>query len=120
LRDLSGLDAKDIRRSMGRFQPDNYTANLKLQDAYAKIAQQLGCSQAQLALAWVIQRAPHIIAIPGTTNAQHMQDNFAASSIHIPADLLQQLDALINSFSVKGARYDAQSQSEVDTESLLN
>ncbi len=119
LRDLSGLDAKDIRRSMGRFQPDNYAANLKLQDAYVQIAQQLGCTPAQLALAWMLQRAQHIIAIPGTTNVLHMQDNIAASSITLPAQQLQQLDALINPFSVQGARYDAQSQSEVDTESLL-
>jgi aryl-alcohol dehydrogenase-like predicted oxidoreductase len=116
LRDVSGLDAKDIRRTMGRFQPDNYAANLKLQDAYSEIAQQLGCTPAQLALAWVVQRAPHIIAIPGTTNAQHMADNFAALSLVIPAELLQRLEALINPSTVQGARYDAQSQSEVDTE----
>jgi aryl-alcohol dehydrogenase-like predicted oxidoreductase len=118
LRDLSGLDAKDIRRSMGRFNADNYAANLKLQDNYARIAQHAGCSQAQLALAWLLQRAPHIITIPGTTSPAHMQENMGASNLKLDADTLQQLDALINPFSVQGARYDAQSQSEVDTESF--
>ena len=117
LRDLSGLDAKDIRRTMGRFNPDNYAANLKLQDAYARMAQQLSCSQAQLALAWLVQRAPHIITIPGTRSPAHMQENMAAIDLQLGADTLQQLDALINPFTVQGARYDAQSQSEVDTES---
>ncbi len=116
LRDLSGLDAKDIRRGMGRFQGDNYSANLALQDGYARIAQQVGCTQAQLALAWLLQRAPHIIPIPGTTSATHMQENLAALQIRLGPDTVQQLDALINPFSVKGPRYDAQSQSEVDTE----
>ena len=118
LRDVSGLDAKDIRRTMGRFQGDDFVANLKLQDSYARIARQLGCTQAQLALAWLIQRAPHIVSIPGTTNTAHMQDNFSAQNISLNADTLQQLDALINPFSVQGMRYDKQSQSEVDTEYL--
>ncbi len=118
LRDVTHLDAKDIRRGMSRFQGDNYTENLKLQDSYARIAQQLGCTQAQLALAWLLQRAPHIVAIPGTTQASHMQENFSAQNIVLNADTVQQLDALINPFSVKGMRYDAQSQFEVDTEYL--
>lgn len=119
LRDLSDLDAKDIRRGMGRFQGDQFTANLKLQDSYALIAQELGCTQAQLALAWLIQRAPHIVAIPGTTSVEHMQDNFSAQNISLNSNTLQQLDALINPFSVQGMRYDKQSQSEVDTEYLV-
>jgi aryl-alcohol dehydrogenase-like predicted oxidoreductase len=120
LRDLSGLDAKDIRRGMSRFQVDNYPANLKLQDSYAHIAQQVGCTQAQLALAWLLQRAPHIVPIPGTTNPAHMQDNFAAQNIQLSAQTVHQLDALINPSNVQGERYDKQSQSEVDTESFSN
>lgn len=118
LRDLSGLDAKDIRRTMGRFQVDNYAANLKLQDNYARFAQQLDCTQAQLALAWLLHRAPHIVTIPGTTRADHMQENIAAQNISLGADTMHQLDMLINPTSVKGMRYDPQSQSEVDTEHL--
>lgn len=118
LRDLSGLDAKDIRRTMGRFQADNYAANLKLQDNYARFAQQLDCTQAQLALAWLLHRAPHIVTIPGTTRADHMQENIAAQNISLSADTMHQLDMLINPTSVKGMRYDPQSQSEVDTEHL--
>jgi aryl-alcohol dehydrogenase-like predicted oxidoreductase len=118
LRDVSGLDAKDIRRGMDRFQGDHFIANLKLQDSYARIAQQVGCSQAQLALSWLLHRAPHIVTIPGTTHAAHMQENFAAQNISLNTETMGQLDALINPQSVKGMRYDSQSQSEVDTEYL--
>ena len=67
LRDVSTLDAKDIRRGMPRFYPENYAANLKLLDGYARIAQDAGCSMAQLSIAWVLSRGEHVIALPGTT-----------------------------------------------------
>jgi aryl-alcohol dehydrogenase-like predicted oxidoreductase len=116
LRDVSALDAKDIRRGMPRFKPETYAENLKLQDSYAKIAHEQGCTQAQLALAWLLQRAAHIIPIPGTTNDVHMRQNMAAHHIKLSHAVVQKLDVLINADTVVGGRYDAQSQSEVDTE----
>ncbi len=116
LRDLSGLDAKDIRRGMPRFNAYNYAANLTLAVAYETIAKEHGCTPAQLALAWLLHKAQHIIPIPGTTNADHMRDNIAAREISLSDVTMQQLDALINQRTVVGARYDLQSQSEVDTE----
>ncbi len=116
LRDLSGLDAKDIRRGMPRFKPEHYAANLTLAVAYETIAKEHGCTPAQLALAWLLHKAQHIIPIPGTTNADHMRDNIAAREISLSDVTMQQLDALINQRTVVGARYDLQSQSEVDTE----
>ena len=115
--DTARFDAKDIRRGMARFQGDAYAANRQLFGRYEAIAQTLGCTPAQLALAWLHHQAPHIISIPGTTSVAHMQDNLAASRIALSAAVLQELNSLINAQTVTGARYDAQSQSEVDTES---
>jgi aryl-alcohol dehydrogenase-like predicted oxidoreductase len=116
LRDLSGLDAKDIRRGMPRFRAENYAANLKLAVDYEKIAKEQGCTPAQLALAWLLHKAPHIIPIPGTTNAAHMRENLAAQNLLLSEQTMQKLDAAINASNVQGPRYDVQSQSEVDTE----
>jgi aryl-alcohol dehydrogenase-like predicted oxidoreductase len=118
LTDLSGLDAKDIRRGMPRFRPENYPTNLRLMEGYAQIAQEQACTMAQLAIAWLLHTAPHIIPIPGTTSAAHMRENLAAQSIRLSPATMAKLDALINPRTVVGARYDVQSQSEVDTESL--
>jgi aryl-alcohol dehydrogenase-like predicted oxidoreductase len=115
--DTAKFDAKDIRRGMARFQGEAFAANLLLLKRFEAIAAELGCTAAQLAIAWLLHQAPHIIPIPGTTSAAHMQDNIAASQIVLSAQLLQKLDALVNAQTVVGARYDAQSQSEVDTES---
>jgi len=114
--DVATLDAKDIRRNMPRFAPDNYAANLKLLTAYNAIAEQAGCSPAQLALSWLLHKAPHIIPIPGTTSVAHLQDDLAALDVALNVELLTRLDGLINQHTVQGARYNAQATVEVDTE----
>jgi aryl-alcohol dehydrogenase-like predicted oxidoreductase len=116
--DLAALDAKDIRRSMPRFEPANYAANLSLLPAYVALAREAGCSPAQLALAWLLHQAPHIVPIPGTTSLTHLADDLGASRITLTPDLLARLDGLINQQTVHGARYGAQASGEVDTESF--
>jgi aryl-alcohol dehydrogenase-like predicted oxidoreductase len=116
LTDVNALDAKDIRRTMARFQGENYAHNLSLLAPLQQMAQDMGITVAQLALAWVLAQGDHIVSIPGTTSPKHMQDNFAVQNITLSAAQLATLDAAINQRNVKGARYDAQSQSEVDTE----
>ncbi len=116
LTDVGALDAKDIRRSMPRFLPDNYAANLKLLPAYNAIAKEAGCSPAQLALAWLLHKAPHIIPIPGTTSVAHLHDDLGAEKVALAPELVVRLEALINQQTVTGPRYTAQAASEVDTE----
>jgi len=114
--DVNAFDAKDIRRSMPRFSPENYAANLKLLPAYNALAQEAGCSPSQLALAWLLHQGEDIIPIPGTTSVDHLLDDLAAVDVKLDAGLLARLDALINQRTVAGDRYNAQSNSEVDTE----
>ena len=118
LTDVSTLDAKDIRRAMPRFAPEAYAANLKLLGGYLAIARNLGCTPAQLALAWLLHKGPHIIPIPGTTSVAHLHDDLGAVGVRIDAATMAQLDALINERTVVGHRYNAQSASEVDTETF--
>jgi aryl-alcohol dehydrogenase-like predicted oxidoreductase len=116
LRDVSALGATDIRRSMPRFEPAAYAANLALLPAYEALAREVGCTPAQLALAWLLTRGEHVIPIPGTTSRAHLRDNLDAAEVVLASQVLIRLDALINQRTVKGGRYSAQSQSEVDTE----
>ena len=118
LRDVSGFDAKDIRRSMPRFEAANYAANLKLLDGAQAIARDAGCTVAQLALAWLLARGPHIVPIPGTTQIAHLEENVAAAAVLPTADVLARIDALINQGSVVGTRYNATTQTEIDTENF--
>jgi aryl-alcohol dehydrogenase-like predicted oxidoreductase len=116
--DFDVLPANDIRRSMPRFAPDNYAANLKLLPAYCQLARDAGCTPAQLALAWLLHKAPHIIPIPGTTSVAHLQEDLGAAQVQLSPDLIAAVEALINQDTVTGARYNAQSSSEVDTETF--
>ena len=114
--DMATLDAKDIRKGMPRFTPENYAANFELFAPYQNLANEAGCSPAQLALAWLLHKAPHIIPIPGTTSVPHLLDNLGASDIRLSDSIITQLNALINEKTVQGNRYSAQSNAEVDTE----
>jgi aryl-alcohol dehydrogenase-like predicted oxidoreductase len=116
LRDVSAFDARDIRRGMPRFEPAHYAANLRLLDGYAAIASELGCAPAQLALAWLLTRGEHLIALPGTTNLAHLEEDLGAGELVLDAATLARLDALINRHTVSGARYNAATQAEIDTE----
>ena len=114
--DVANLDAKDIRRSMPRFAPAAYAANMRLWPAYQALAQEAGCSPSQLALAWLLQRGDDIIPIPGTTSVDHLLDDLAAVDVQLEPGLVSRLEALINPTTIQGDRYNAQANSEVDTE----
>ena len=116
LHDVSTLDAKDIRRAMPRFAPDNYVANLQLLTPYKAIAQEVGCTPAQLALAWLLHQGQHIIPIPGTTREAHLMDDLGAADVTLDASVMARLEALINEKTVTGNRYNEQGSREVDTE----
>ena len=116
LHDVSTLAEKDIRRGMPRFAPEAYAQNLTLLPPYVAIAREVGCTPAQLALAWVLSRGPHVHVIPGTSNLAHLEENWGGRSVTLSADVLARLDALINPTTVTGPRYNAASQADVDTE----
>ena len=118
LTDVSTLDAKDIRRAMPRFAPQAYAANLQLLEGYQAIAREVGCTPAQLALAWLLHQGNDIIPIPGTTRVEHLHDDLGAVNVRLDAAILQRLQALINERTVVGNRYNAQGSSEVDTETF--
>jgi len=116
LRDTSRLLPTDWRHTSPRFNQDHYPHNLQLLDRYVQIARDVGCTPAQLALAWVLHQAPHIVTIPGTSRIDHLIDNMGAWSVHLSPAVLAQLNDAINQHNVRGNRYGAQASSEVDTE----
>ncbi|MEY5028797.1 MAG: ral stress protein 69 [Pseudomonadota bacterium] len=116
--DIASLDIKDIRRTMPRFAPENYAANLKLLPAYNTLAQEAGCSPSQLALAWLLHKGDDLIPIPGTTSVEHLRDDLGAVDVQLSPEVIARVEALINEKTVLGDRYNAQANSEVDTETF--
>ncbi len=114
--DPNGYHDSDLRRTFPRFTDPHHSANLELLQFAYDHAQALGCSVAQLALAWTLAQDPGCVPIPGTTNLQHLQDNFAAAQVEIPADVLTALNAAFAPEAISGARYSPAAQATVTTE----
>lgn len=107
---------KDLRRQMPRFESGNYARNLALLDGYQAIARDAGCTPAQLALAWLLAKGHDIIPIPGTKSVTHLEEDVGAADVMLTPSHVQQLDMLINQHTVAGPRYNAATQTEIDTE----
>jgi aryl-alcohol dehydrogenase-like predicted oxidoreductase len=114
--DPTAFAEKDIRRGMPRFQEPHFSANMRLLPEYRTIACEVGCSPAQLAIAWVLGKGDNMHVIPGTTSAAHLEEDVRASGIELSDEVVARLDGLINRETVSGPRYPAQTQAEIDTE----
>ena len=63
-------------------------------NALSDVAAQLGVTPMQVALAWLLQRAPNILLIPGTSSVGHLRENLAAATLALPADAVAVLDGI--------------------------
>lgn len=63
-------------------------------DALSAVAAQLGATPMQVAIAWLLQRSPNILLIPGTSSPAHLRENLAAARLALPQDVLAQLEAI--------------------------
>ncbi|QKG22933.1 aldo/keto reductase [Actinomadura verrucosospora] len=75
------------RREGGRSGGDD-------EPAVGAVARELGASPAQIRLAWTLHQGPHVLAIPGTGDLAHLEQNVAAAAIRLPGEALAALDAL--------------------------
>jgi len=114
------LEKGDLRLDMPRFSSHNYPRNLELLKPFAQMADEIGCTMAQLALAWLLARDDFIVPIPGTKNQRHLEENVGAASVALDAATVARLDALINQHTVVGPRYSAATQRDVDTETFAD
>jgi aryl-alcohol dehydrogenase-like predicted oxidoreductase len=117
--DPASFYTKDIRRGMPRFIEPCFSANLKLLRKLEAIATELGCTTAQLSLAWLLHQRDFIVPIVGTTNIAHLEEDIGATRLHLSGETLDELDLLINERTVRGARYPAETQKEIDTEEFV-
>ena len=117
--DPSAFTEHDMRRSMPRFQGDNWAANLALIRGFAEIAVDAGVTAAQLALGWVLAQGQHVVVIPGTASIAHLEENFARANWLPDAATCARIDALINQQTVTGRRYSAAMQASIDSEEYV-
>lgn len=116
IRDPQDLPKEDLRSSMPRFMPENWPHNRSLIDRFETIAREAGVTPAQLSLAWTLARGQHVVAIPGTSRIDHVEENIARADWEIPAHVSEAVDAVLAQGEIVGSRYNASAQSTVTTE----
>ena len=99
------LAEDDYRRHMPRFQPENFQYNLNLVNNIKQIAEEKNCSQAQLALAWLLARGEDILPIPGTKSRERLEENVRALNIELTPDELRRIEKAAPPGFAAGTRY---------------
>ncbi|HVT48676.1 MAG TPA: aldo/keto reductase [Vicinamibacterales bacterium] len=107
IRSADALDVTDWRRKNPRFEDANLAKNLALVDGVEALARARRVSAAQIALAWVLSRGPHVIAIPGTRSIPRLDENAAAARLTLSDADLRALDEIAPAGAAAGDRYAA-------------
>ncbi len=101
------LAKDDWRRISPRFQGNNFKKNLDLVNQVETLAEEKGCTPAQLALAWVLAQPGNIIPIPGTKRRKYLEQNWHALDVELSAEDNARIDAIAPKGGASGERYPA-------------
>ena len=104
----------DFRRNHPRFQGENFEKNIALVREVEKMAEEKGCTTAQLALAWVLAQGEDIVPIPGTKHVKYLDDNIGALKVQLSDEDLKRLDAILPPGAAAGERYHARGMETVN------
>jgi len=104
-RSVNDLAPGDWRRSNPRFQEEQFGLNLATADRLRQIAEEKGCTTAQLALAWLLHRSEEVIPIPGTSSMSRLEENIQAAVIELSDDDAHAIEDALPKGSVAGERY---------------
>jgi aryl-alcohol dehydrogenase-like predicted oxidoreductase len=105
----------DFRRSVPRFREENRRRNLELVERARRIADEVGCTPAQLALAWLLHQGDDVAPIPGTKRIRYLEENAAAAEITLSGDQLQALEETFRPGVTAGDRYAPGGMASVET-----
>src|SRR5690606_29749814 len=111
---VADLAEGDRRRTHPRYLPEAMDANLKLLQPMREMAAKKGCSVGQLALAWVLGKAKHIVAIPGTRRIAHLEENAKVPEIGLTAEEWSALDRTYPAGIASGPRNNAGSMKRMN------
>jgi aryl-alcohol dehydrogenase-like predicted oxidoreductase len=105
LRSLDQLGPKDVRRHFPRFSPENFPNNVALVDRLGLAASELGCTISQLALAWLYNNNPSVIAICGCDTLAFLDENLGALTLELSRQRIAEIAKMFAPGNVSGDRY---------------
>jgi len=105
IKQVTDLPEDDTRRIFPRFDAANFEANVAAAEQVREVAHTLGCTPAQLALAWVLAKWDKVLAIPGTKKRVYLEENAGAASIELSKANLEEIATRLPEELVHGERY---------------
>ena len=105
--------ANDNRQTLPRFQPEAIRLNTRIVNVLQRFGRTRGMTSAQVALAWLLAKAPFIVPIPGTTKQAHLYENLHTLDFTLSAGDIAELERAVETIPVIGDRYDAEQQERV-------
>ncbi len=105
--------ANDNRNTLPRFTPEAMRANYRIVNVLQRFGRERGMTSAQLALGWLLQKAPWIVPIPGTTKLSHLEENLHTLDFTLTPEEWHELESQVAAIPVVGDRYNAEQQRQV-------
>lgn len=89
-----GFDENDFRARNPRFSREALEGNRRIVEAVKAVAERLGATPAQVAIAWTLAQGEHVVPIPGTKKMRRLEENAAAADLDLPEDALADLERI--------------------------
>jgi aryl-alcohol dehydrogenase-like predicted oxidoreductase len=105
LQNVDSFGEKDFRHANPRFQSLNWRRNRDRLESYVALAKSWGLRPATLAIAWTLAKGPHIVPIPGTRAADHLEECAAAAKIDLTDSQLEEIERVLPLGYAAGERY---------------
>ncbi|MGC5287574.1 aldo/keto reductase [Micromonospora sp. DT231] len=112
-RELTGTD---FRANSPRFQGEHLTANLRLVDALGRVAQRLGATTSQVAIAWVAAQGEQIVPLVGARRRDRLTESLAAAHLVLDREALDEIERAVPAGAASGQRYAAPMMDLLDSE----
>lgn len=115
-KDRTAGGASDFRTVCPRFQGDNLDRNLALVEALRGVAERLGATPAQVAVAWVLSRGPDIVPLVGARRPDRLAESLAALGLSLSEADLAAIEAAVPAGAAAGERYAPAQMAHLDSE----
>ncbi|NYH41783.1 aryl-alcohol dehydrogenase-like predicted oxidoreductase [Micromonospora jinlongensis] len=112
-RELTGTD---FRANSPRFQGEHLAANLRLVDALGRVAQRLGATTSQVAIAWVAAQGEQIVPLVGARRRDRLAESLAAADLTLDQETLEEIERAVPAGAASGQRYAAPMMDLLDSE----
>ena len=110
------LTGTDFRANSPRFQGEHLAANLRLVDALGRVAQRLGATTSQVAIAWVAAQGEQIVPLVGARRRDRLAESLAAADLTLDQETLDEIERAVPAGAASGQRYAAPMMDLLDSE----